>query len=498
MNPAESIRDYLDRKNINYKIAGNDFAVLEECVFCSKRYKMGVNLGNSKFAPYFYKCWSCGASGKFTDAVMEIDKCDLDKAKSILGIKVLENDDSALLSEDVVRKIKEKFGNVKEENIQIDKPSVTSFFNEYDYPFLLTTELSEDIVLYLKKRGMSDDDIKKSGVMARIPDKFKLIREISKRYDLNEDEMEKLFDLVKHSSNDQTVGRQLIEGAPQRYVHGFFAIKELGRLNGRAVFPVNFNMKMIGYVARDIRPNPFVKVLNSFGLDSYGSFWNFDNAKNSKLIVITEGIFSAISCGIDRTIAFLGKGVSENNSRYELLKETMAENVCVYLDVGAGLEAKYLCLKLQAYFPDVKIVICPTVLKINGQLNKVQELKNLGIAVESYKDEHIYISYENQFVCKKAIKIAQVDFVNRHKAVEVIKRQVTDKALMARIVLLSRACNHSPELYKAIETIAKGDFLDANDFGRDINSALIDNARVFDLLSPSIQLLDKLIVKMPR
>lgn len=497
MNSKEKILNYLDNRKIPYRKSSNGFAVLERCLFCDSKLKLGVNLDNPKFPEFFFKCFKCEVKGHFVQVVQEIDECSYAKAKSTLGIEVQENDDSAIINPELARKIKEAFGNKKEENIQAEVPIVQRVFSEFDYQFLLTTTLSEEAKIYLHKRGFTDQDIKKSGVMVRRGNREELLNEIATRYNLNKEEVDKLVDLVKKSKDDTDVLPRLRESALQKYVSGFSAIRELGRLNGRVVFPVMINGQFTGYVARDFRPNPFVKVLNSFGLDAYATFWNFDNIRKSKRVVVTEGIFSANSVGINLSIAFLGKGVSENLQRYELLKETDVEEVIVFLDVGAGFEAKYLCSKFQAYYNSVKIVLCPTVLKITQALLKPYELRIVGVVVEPYKDSEIYISYENYFVCKKAIKIATAEYKDRHKVFTIIKRQVHDKNVLQKIVQVSRVCSQSPEFQKMIEIIAKGDFLDANDFGREINNKLINKACTFDYLAPAIQFLDKTIVKLP-
>lgn len=492
-----TVTDYFDMRKIPYKVTGNGFVVLHECVFCDGKNTLGINVSNKKFPIHFFNCFKC-VKGHFLQIVQEIDNCSFSKAKAIMGIADISSEETSILNMELAKRIKQAFNAVNEDNIQGEVPRLIKKFDQYEFDFLLTDELNDDAKAYLLKRGFSDKDMHLSGVKVRRANREELVNEVAQRYELNDKEIGTLFELVKKFQNDKTVLAKLKENAPQKYISGFSAICEINRLNGRVVFPVYINKQMTGYVARDYRPNPFVKVLNSFGLDVFSSFWNFDNVKSAKQVVITEGIFSANSCGINRTTAFLGKGVSESLGRYDLLRETAAESVVVYLDVGASTEAKYLCSKLQTYYSDVRIVIVPTVLKIPSPLSKPMDLKIVGVNTDFLSENEIYISYENYFICKKAFKIANAEYQERTKVFHLIKKQVGDTMILHRILQVSRMCSHSPEIQKMVEIISKGDFLDANDFGFEINDKLIKKAHAYDTLAPAIQFLDRTIVRLPK
>lgn len=118
----------------------------------------------------------------------------------------------------------------------------------------------------------------------------------------------------------------------------------------RVVFPVEVEGKLMGYLARDYTGKQIPKVLNSKGNFRSFSIWNYDNVKNSDELVICEGAISAIKCGIDRSIALLGKVATEG--QVELLKRLKPKKVFICLDIGTDSEQYKIYQQLCIYFPN--------------------------------------------------------------------------------------------------------------------------------------------------
>ena len=94
------------------------------------------------------------------------------------------------------------------------------------------------------------------------------------------------------------------------------------RYLNRIFFPVKYNGELKGFVARDFsnKVDPAFKALNSVGQFRAKYVWNFDNVKDSDVIVLCEGITDAIKCGINRAIAFFGAAATED--QLDLIKTT--------------------------------------------------------------------------------------------------------------------------------------------------------------------------------
>jgi hypothetical protein len=117
----------------------------------------------------------------------------------------------------------------------------------------------------------------------------------------------------------------------------------------RVVFPVEINGELMGYLARDYTGKQSPKVLNSRGNFRSHSVWNYDNVKESPDLVICEGVVSAIKCGINRSIALLGKVATEG--QIDLIKKLKPKRVYICLDVGTDEEQLKIYQQLCIYFP---------------------------------------------------------------------------------------------------------------------------------------------------
>ena len=135
----------------------------------------------------------------------------------------------------------------------------------------------------------------------------------------------------------------------------------------RIVFPVTIDGELYGTLARDYMGDQDLKVLNSQGPWRNFTVWNFDNAKDSDELVICEGAFSAIKCGINRAIALLGKVANPN--QVDVIKSTNATKIYICLDVGTSKDQFNLYRQLVEKYPNqiyniemppIRLVKCPS------------------------------------------------------------------------------------------------------------------------------------------
>lgn len=149
----------------------------------------------------------------------------------------------------------------------------------------------------------------------------------------------------------------------------------------RVVFPVIYNGDWYGYVARDFTGTHEKKVLNSAGNFRNRFFWNHDLVVDSEELVICEGIFSAIKCGINRSIALLGKIAADD--QVELIRTLEnTKRVYICLDVDAQPEQYDLYRKLVPYFKEIYNVELPPVKKIRcpacSKVSSIEENADMG------------------------------------------------------------------------------------------------------------------------
>lgn len=138
-------------------------------------------------------------------------------------------------------------------------------------------------------------------------------------------------------------------------------VKNIVRYHERIIFPVYVDYNVLGFVARDYTGNKQPKVLNSAGNFRSFSVWNFDNAKESEVLIICEGTTSAVKCGVTRSIALLGKVATPGQIR--LLKKMKAKKVYICLDVGTNKEVGNLYKSLSVVYPgQVYQIVLPSVI----------------------------------------------------------------------------------------------------------------------------------------
>jgi hypothetical protein len=144
----------------------------------------------------------------------------------------------------------------------------------------------------------------------------------------------------------------------------------------RVVLPVTIDGELYGTLSRDYIGDQERKVLNSKGQWRSFTVWNFDLARESDELVICEGAFSAIKCGIFRSIALLGKVATEG--QIEVIRSMMAKKLYICLDVGTDSDQVKIFSQLAPYYPNaiyqvvlppLKLIKCPNCKKKTEYLN---------------------------------------------------------------------------------------------------------------------------------
>ena len=272
----------------------------------------------------FYHCFGCGVSGDVIKFVMEMEKLSYVEAIETLarkaGIPIRYKEGGAPSDY--------KKDDTIEKNIDLYERTASLF-----HYFLMETAQGKKALEYIKKRGLTDETIKK----------FKLGYAPADRKWL------KQFLLSKNFSQDFLNKSGLFS---QKYPdYSFFS--------DRLMFPI-FNRKgqVVAFGGRVIPPadESQRKYLNSGDLPQFKkreTLFGFSFAKNSirekKSIIFCEGNMDVIAyhqCGLDFAVATLGTALTQEHIK--MISGFVAEGT-VYLSFdsdGAGQEATWKAIKL--------------------------------------------------------------------------------------------------------------------------------------------------------
>jgi len=134
------------------------------------------------------------------------------------------------------------------------------------------------------------------------------------------------------------VGQDLIE----KYKLGFCV---LGDYAQRVVLPVEHEGVMVGFTARAISPDEKPKYKFPPGFKAADYLYNFDNAKSSSYVVLTEGPYDAMRLP-DSAVALFGNRLSE---RQKLLITRTWGRAVIMLDRDAAKFAAEMARALSAF-----------------------------------------------------------------------------------------------------------------------------------------------------
>ena len=482
---------------MKFREVKSGYIVLDDCIFCGKSKKLYVNISNKDRPHGFTKCQSCGITGLFNKIIKIVDNTnDLEAYRKF-------NDNIAIKREvspeiEILNKLS---------NLEIITESVSDRINKFDFirsaEIILPTKIKDQSEgylnslkkgeEYLKSRGFNDEDIRKSEVVI---------------YPADHSFLKKIF-ISEQSEEDKTLLRSAISKKMQaqdsillpQEQHIYDEYSKLYKLFGRVVFPVKVGKKTIGYVARDytgLVPKDN-KVLNSTGPLSSEFFWNFNNVNKSEKIIILEGIFSANTCGINRSVATLGMNNINNKNKLNLFKSIQPKEFVIFFDPGAIEKSAELALELSKSESIVKIVIPPTIIKIKDPIEE-GVLRELGISITKVDANGLYyISYSDYSLIKmssRSLKALKTKGLAAEKIIHEIIDRMKDKFPERRkkFYYLNNKAKADENYKEAFDKIAESGFLDANDLGREYCDFLIDSAVTFNHFT-DYSIYDDLIVK---
>jgi len=139
------------------------------------------------------------------------------------------------------------------------------------------------------------------------------------------------------------------------YEIGFATI---GQLRGRVIVPVRaVDSRLVGWVARDLTGEQFLKILSSSNeVESIKNhIFGLDKAQYFSEIVVVEGVFDAMRHG-PNFVALLGKNPTAQQIAVLLtMRAKGITKMTVLLDADASLAAKFLAGRLVAHIPEVYV-----------------------------------------------------------------------------------------------------------------------------------------------
>lgn len=310
-----NITSYIDSHEIEFKGPNSrGFITLSECPFCGKKYKMYVSIEDGEWSKGFFKCFSCENKSiyKVKNGSEYISINPISGLISQLeNISLLAANNKYFKRKSIGRDTYKRLELNTVNSVTFKQKALSSVIKDWkQIPLPKTARLLEKKdkthIDYLKSRGLSLEDSLKLNVH--------IIPSLTGKY----------------------------------YIDRFYE---------RVIFPLTIGNINYGFIARDITGRAEKKVLNSSGPLSTEYFWNFDNVKNQNEIVIVEGIFDATSCGIENTMASLGKVFNISQSRIRLLKAMNIKKITIYLDNGAWDSAQNLANILSSVLTDTDIYI---------------------------------------------------------------------------------------------------------------------------------------------
>ena len=295
-----------------------------KCPFCGEtKYKFYVQKEN----PYLWQCYHCGRSGRPVSFVMQYYEVTFRKSVDILETYMEDEDiisfekttgyqpDELTDAEQVLLSLTVRKG--KEDTptmyTAVPYPTNTQFFQ-----FNLQNQEAYPYMRYLLNRGVTLNQMLQHGMGY-------VIRGI-----------------VNKTEGDGTIT------VTNSVV--FTTFDDHGQ-------PQYWN-------TRSIEPDAYIKALNAPARkDQYGknnSIFNLNRAKKTDKIIISEGVFNALTTG-DSGVATFGKQVTEE--QVAMLAEAGIDNpklkYYIFLDTDATEQALKLARKLYQYVPNIYLVNNP-------------------------------------------------------------------------------------------------------------------------------------------
>lgn len=278
----------------------------------------------------FYHCFGCGASGNVISFLMEYDRLDfVDTIDELAG---MYNLDVPREQSGDSKKTAQQYSIEKQQKLDYYElmDQVCAFYRQQ----LKTNKNSEEVIQYLKKRGLSGDVAKTFGI-GYSPDDWQVVKD-------------------KFTQNG---GRFDPQREAQLLDTGVLIKNEKGRIydrfRHRVMFPIRDRRgRVIGFGGR-VLDNSTPKYLNSpetpifsKGLELYGFFEAKQANRDLKRLLVVEGYMDVVALaqhGVSWSVASLG--TSTTSEQIQLMFRNTSEIICCYDGDRAGRDAAWRTLQ---------------------------------------------------------------------------------------------------------------------------------------------------------
>lgn len=322
--------------NIKFKENSSEQLIIEECYNskCKAVRKLYVDKNTGRYI--CFKCEEKGGPVEFLEKALKISRS---KAYNMISPPETRRAKLSDMKDSIDNLAVDDYGvNLEKPTDPVKMPSLCR---------LLDKKKDEKAWNYLLGRGYSDEIINALKLMI-IP--YEPIENFQKAWGFFKDKLNYSDEDLGNKDNLTEVQKNNREDLLNHIINC-----------GRIFFPLYVNDNIHGYLARDYTDGllaeyakknnrDYIKVLNTKGVSFRSHYvWNYDNAKNSETLIIAEGATSAIKCGIDRSIALLGKLATKG--QIKLIKKTKAKKIIFCLDVGTENEQKKIMNMLKLAYP---------------------------------------------------------------------------------------------------------------------------------------------------
>ena len=278
----------------------------------------------------FYHCFGCGASGNVISFLMEYDRLDfVDTIEELAG---MYNLDVPRDKDGERQKSAQQYSIEKQQKLDYYElmDQVSSFYRQQ----LKTNKNSEEVIEYLKKRGLSGDVAKTFGI-GYSPDDWEVVK-------------------TKFTKNG---GKFDPQRETQLLDTGVLIKNEKGRVydrfRHRVMFPIRDRRgRVIGFGGR-VLDDSTPKYLNSpetpifsKGLELYGFYEAKQANRDLKRLLVVEGYMDVVALaqhGVSWSVASLG--TSTTSEQIQLMFRNTSEIICCYDGDRAGREAAWRTLQ---------------------------------------------------------------------------------------------------------------------------------------------------------
>lgn len=474
--------------------------VKKECPFCGKKKKLYVNVEpnlnkSDRERPYgFINCFKCNKKGEFLKLYSIMEDMPLEVLRRRFSPKKKKTKNSNPYIDE--ERLHQSFSfSQKLRGDEFDLFSHISNLPLVKLPKCCAPiEDCDPVALeYCQKRGLDKRGAKSLNLQCvNTPSKWKILDWYRDEGHWSESFKERVKStlLLYFKSSDRKSfflkyfqRSSLSKEEQSKMVELMSEVAQSFNLWGRVIFPAMINDKIIGYVARDYTGESSLKVINSSGNITSDALLNFDLVKRSKTIILNEGVFDSVSCGVERAIPLLGKNINPNSPKLQLLKELSPERFVIYLDPGAYSSVQQLAKFLSSYDHNVYVVMVPS-LFFGGSLSEseVLEIASIsGITVEFETERGVYLSYRDYRVLKNISRmLKKLLEKSRERACQEFFRleESKDPYLRTRVTESLEKFNDQ-RIIQNLSLFLEGDFVDANYFTKDENEILISMAVQF-------------------